>query len=142
MISIAEYKKSFFDRKAVQQSVDHAGRKVLSKFGAFVRTRSRRSIRKRKASSQPGQPPSSHTGLLRKFIFFGYDAQAQSVVIGPAKLNHKPGAAPSVLEHGGTAVIERRGKKQRVSIAERPYMAPAFEQERPQLPKLWQDSVK
>jgi hypothetical protein len=142
MISIAEYKKSFFDRAAVQQSVDKAGRKVLSKFGAFVRTRAKTSIRKRKPSSAPGQPPSSHVGLLKNFILFGYDAEAKSVVIGPAKLNQKRGEAPMVLEHGGTAVIERWGRKRRVQIAARPYMAPALEQERPQLPKLWQDSVK
>jgi hypothetical protein len=142
MISIAEYKKSFFDRDAVQRKVDKAGIKVLSKFGSFVRTRAKTSIRKRKASSPPGQPPSSHVGLLKKFILFGYDAQAKSVVIGPAKLNQNAGEAPMVLEHGGKAVIERWGRKRRVRIAARPYMAPALEHERPQLPKLWQDSVK
>src|SRR5690606_6172596 len=49
----------FFDRKAVTSRVDKATRKVLSRFGAFVRRTARSSIRKRKKTSQPGSPPSS-----------------------------------------------------------------------------------
>ena len=66
-------KKMFFDAKAVISRVDAATRKVLSRFGAFVRTGAKHSIHKRKAVSQPGEPPSSHVGLLRKLIYFGYD---------------------------------------------------------------------
>jgi len=59
---------------------------VLSKFWAFVRQRARTSIRKRKGTSQPGSPPYSHVGLLRKFILFAYEPARQSVVIGPVLL--------------------------------------------------------
>ena len=52
-----------------------------------VRTTARHSIHKRKRTIAPGEPPSSHTGLLRRFIFFGYDRERRSVVIGPARLN-------------------------------------------------------
>ena len=67
----------FFDRQRVM-SGDRATRKVFSKFGAFVRQTARSSIRKRKSISEPGQPPSSHTGLLKRNIFFVF-APAPSV---------------------------------------------------------------
>jgi len=139
-------KEMFFDCKAVRSAVDRTARRVLSRFGAFVRRAARSSIRKRKRASAPGEPPSSHTGLLRRFIFFGYDAGKRSVVIGPARLNQKVGDAPHALEHGGmsTVVEGLRGKrrKRKIKIAARPYMGPAFEQEKPKLAAMWRDSVK
>ena len=137
-----EIKKLFFDRQAVISKVDTATRRVLSKFGAFVRRSAKSSIRKRKKAAPPGQPPSSHTGLLKKFIFFGYDAARQSVVIGPTRLNQKGrGEAPPLLEYGGKATLVRRGKKKRVTYQARPYMGPAFEKEKPQLPAMWRGSI-
>ncbi|RLF32862.1 MAG: hypothetical protein DRN08_06135 [Thermoplasmata archaeon] len=141
-----DVKAFFFDRKAVRSAVDRTARRVLSRFGAFVRRAARSSIRKRKRTSAPGEPPSSHTGLLRRFIFFGYDAGKRSVVIGPARLNQKIGDAPAALEHGGTSTViegmRGRRRKRRVRIKARPYMGPAFEQERPKLTAMWRDSVK
>ena len=139
-------KQMCFDRKAVMGAVDRATRKVLSKFGAFVRTDARHSIRKRKAISEPGNPPSSHVGLLRKLIYFGYDRGRRSVVIGPQRLNQKVGDAPHALEHGGTSTVidglRGRRKKRRVRIAARPFMGPAFEREKPKLPAMWASSIK
>jgi len=139
-------KQMFFDRNAVTSAVDRATRKVLSRFGAFVRTGARHSIRKRKCVSAPGEPPSSHTGLLRSFIFFGYDHGRRSVVIGPQRLNQKVGDAPHALEHGGLSTVVEglrgRRRKRRVKIAARPFMGPAFEREKPKLPALWAKSVK
>ena len=138
-----EIKRMFFDRQAVVSKVDAATRRVLSRFGAFVRRSAKSSIRKRKKPAPPGQPPSSHTGLLKKFIFFGYDAARQSVVIGPTRLNQKGrGEAPPLLEYGGKATLVRRGKKKRVTYQARPYMGPAFEKEKPQLPAMWRGSVR
>lgn len=138
-----EIKRMFFDRQAVVSKVDAATRRVLSKFGAFVRRSAKSSIRKRKKPAPPGQPPSSHTGLLKKFIFFGYDADRRSVVIGPTRLNQKGrGEAPPLLEYGGKATLVRRGKKKRVTYQARPYMGPAFEKEKPQLPAMWRGSVR
>jgi hypothetical protein len=76
-------KGGFFDRDKVKRAVDAGTRKVLSKFGAFVRQRAKTSIRKRKGTSPPGSPPYSHVGLLRRFILFAYNPQRKSVVIGP-----------------------------------------------------------
>jgi len=135
-------KALFFDTKAVRSKVDAATRRVLSRFGAFVRRAARSSIRKRKKVSSPGHPPSSHTGLLKRFIWFGYEPGRRSVVIGPARLmQNGRGDAPRLLEYGGTTMLERRGKRRRARVEPRPYMGPAFEKEQKQLPALWRDSV-
>ena len=120
--------KLFFDQKKIIRAMDRATRQALSKAGAFVRRTAKSSIRKRKRKSAPGEPPSSHTGKLRRFIFFAYEAQAQTVVIGPAKLTSvmSEGAAET-LEHGGVSKIVRRRKgkpaRKRVKIAARPFIS-------------------
>lgn len=141
------FKAGFFDRKAVTNSVDKATRKVLSKFGAFVRTRARRSIRKRKGVSMPGGPPHSHTGRLRNFIFFAYDQFRRSVVIGPARLNAVASRTTlPALEYGGKSVVReggrRSGRTRTINVKARPFMGPALEAERPKLPAMWRDSVR
>ena len=138
-----EIKQLFFDREAVTSRVDPATRKVLSKFGAFVRRTAKGSIRRRRKAAPPGSPPSSHTGLLKKFIFFGYDPEQRSVVIGPTRLDRRgQGEAPSLLEYGGQTTLVRWGKRERATYRARPYMGPAFEKEQPKLPAMWRDSVK
>jgi len=138
-----EITKLFFDKKAVRDKVDAGTRRVLSKFGAFVRRTARSSIRKRKKTSSPGSPPSSHIGLLKKFIFFGYEPAKRSVVIGPVRLSQKGrGEAPSLLEYGGSTKVEHRGKRKRAKVRPRPFMGLAFEKEQPKLPAMWRDSVR
>ena len=144
---IDEIKGLFFDSAKVQAATSRAERNVLSRFGAFVRRTARSSIRKRKGPSEPGQPPSSHTGLLKRFIFFAYEPERRSVVIGPVRLNQKVGDAPAALEHGGPSKVvsgNRRRKRQvrTITIRPRPFMGPAFEAERPKLSAMWANSVK
>ena len=142
-LSFKSAKSGFFDRKAVLSATDRATRRVLSRFGAFVRTTARSSIRRRKSVSKPGKPPTSWTGLLKKFLFFSFDRERRSVVIGPVRLNNSGGEAPRLLEHGGAATRQdRRGKRRRVTYASRPYMGPAFEKEQPKLPEMWRDSIR
>jgi len=135
-------KQLFFDSPKVINAMDKATRKVLSRFGAFVRRTAKGSIRKRKKSSAPGMPPSSHTGLLKRFIFFGYDLSRKSVVIGPERLNAKNTDAPHTLEYGGTTTLAGRDSKRRIHIQQRPYMGPAFEKEKPKLPSMWKNSIQ
>lgn len=138
-------KDLFFDRQKVVRAVDKAKRHVLAKAGAFIRLTARRSLRTRAGSAPPGQPPHSHTGLVKRFILFGYEPGSDSVVVGPARINRTTDA-PHTLEFGGTTAIERgrkgKGRKRKVRIAQRAYMGPALEKERPKLPKLWAGSVR
>lgn len=142
--------KWFLDAPAVVNAVDKATRRVLSRFGAYVRRTMKTSIRQSKKTSAPGSPPRSHAGLLKKFIFFAFDPASWSVVIGPERLNAKVGNVPEVLEHGGrntVATYRRRGRKRLVSkrtvnIKARPYARPALEKEQPKLPAMWADSVR
>lgn len=92
----------FFDDKAILRAVDKGTRKALSKWGAYVRSDARRSLRKatkKKPASRPGEPPRIHTGELKRFLFFAYDLGTKSVVVGPQRLA-KIGSAPEALEYG------------------------------------------
>lgn len=132
-------KSMFFDRKTIRNKIDPRTRKVLSKFGAHVRQTSKRSIKKRKGTSKPGRPPFSHSGTLKRFIFFGYDTTKRSVVIGPVIAPGKSGKAPSALEHGGTVTLPTGN---RANVQPRPFMGPAFQKEIKTLPSLWASVIK
>lgn len=140
-MKLDQAKGLFFDRAAVTNAASRAERKVLSRFGAFVRREARNSIRRRRKISEPGKPPSSHTGLLKRNIFFVHEPNRSSVVIGPVLLN-KGTDAPALLEHGGTAVRTKRNKRVRMTYRPRPYMGPAYEKEKPKLPQMWRDSIR
>ncbi len=140
-------KSMFFDAKAVKSAVDMATRKVLSRFGAFVRQRAKGSIRSRKAISRPGRPPSSHVGTLKRLIFFGYDAGKKSVVIGPATFNGRTDMELLEQDHVAGTVRrirrkDRKGKTVSMTYKSRPFMGPAMAAESPKLPDMWRDSVK
>jgi hypothetical protein len=145
MLTFKAAKSNFFDRAKVTSAVDRATLRVLSRFGAFVRTRARSSIRKRRRPSVPGTPPSSHTDLLKRFLFFSYEPERKSVVIGPAKLNSVVDPdAPPALEYGGRSTVEGRrgGPRRRITVRPRPFMGPALKAELPGLPAMWRDSVR
>ena len=145
---IIQFKKMFFDSKEVVAATDKAARSVLSKIGAFIRREAKSSIRpggKKHKASLPGQPPRSQTGLLKRFIFFGYDTSAQSVVVGPAKLGGVKGKdAPHTLEYGGSTEASSFYAKntKRVNIVARPFMQPALNKNLPKLPAMWANSIK
>ena len=88
---------SFFDRDAVIEELSELEWVVFSKFGAYLRQRAMTSIRKgnkKGDASAPGTPPRSHDvragkngrakHLLRAMLFFGYDLDAKTLVVGPA----------------------------------------------------------
>ncbi len=104
------FKLLFFDTKEVKSRVSEATRKILSKFGAFVRQTAKQSIKTKTTTSKPGQPPHSHTGALKRFIFFGYDKAKESVVVGPTKLAKK-GNAPEALEKGGASIKRKNPRR-------------------------------
>lgn len=163
-------KDFFFDKQAVKSRMSKANRKALSKAGAFIRRRARSSLRRRKKTSQPGQPPSVHStdGVATlKNILFAYEPLSESLVVGPVRLNQKvflgpdlgDGTVPQVHEFGASAKIRevkvghrwftgvrrvRPGQPVRVRAVrypERPFMGPALEAERDQIPSAWAGSL-
>ena len=130
----------FFDRPKVKRAIDRTRRPRLSRAGAFVRTRARSLIRRRRGVSRPGQPPSSHEGTLKRLIFFAFELVSQSVVIGPAlkSSGNRTTPAPELLEKGGA--VTRDGR--RFNYKARPVMGPALENEADNFPELWRDSVR
>lgn len=165
--SVADVKKSFFDADRVLKSMDRAVARSLSRFGAFVRTKARTSIRYRTDPAPPGRPPSAHKTVtrlktnrkgvtkrqasspLRDLIYFAYDKDARSVVIGPVIFpSARRKGTPERLEYGGSGVGTRRvpGSRKRVAATfryePRPFMHPAFESELPKALESLRDSMR
>lgn len=124
-------KDNFFDRLKVKEKVEKGTRNALAKIGGFIRTNSRRRIRKARRmkpdelsdaqraaweasgkdrkklplkSSEPGQAPRERRGGLRSGILFAYDSHSKSVVTGPARFNFLS-EAPEDLEKGGASEL-------------------------------------
>lgn len=154
--------ENFFDRDHVIAAMDETTLKALSKAGAFIRQRARTSMRRRKRPSEPGQPPSVHSGELREYLFFAWDASSRSVVVGPA--GFKNSDVPNLQEFGGVRTNQRertirvvapgqgpRGRRteartlragEPIVYPKRPYMAPALEKELSRVPSLFQNAVR
>lgn len=142
-IEIAESKR-LLDR------MNASARKALTLQGIDIRRTARKSMKTGKDGrpSSPGSPPHRVTGLLADFLIWKYDGNVASVVIGPALLdgskNTNP-TIPEILESGGTEMATvKRGKewnRQPVSIAARPYMAPALERSQAKLSEFWSKSL-
>ena len=117
--------------KALKTATTRGICSALGRFGSYTRRSARSSIRKRKKISAPGAPPSSHTDALRAGIMYAVDREKLTVVVGVPK---GKSSAPAVLEHGG---IGKDGKFYRA----RPFMAPAFEQQKKNITKLFKNCI-
>jgi hypothetical protein len=116
-----EIRDMFFDRLAVQNRLDKAEQRELSRIGAFIRRRARSILRRRKRTSAAGEAPSVHSKDNRaslKNILFGYDPTIHGVVIGPVRLNQVNRtdgggriSVPSLMEFGGRLTIEQEQLK-------------------------------
>jgi hypothetical protein len=123
--------KAFLNTELIQKQMDRAAARILMQAGGFIRTTARRSMRRRKASSGPGEPPAAHAGQLRDLLFFAWDSAARSVVVGPILFAGRSAGqrprVPTILEGGGTTTLEdRRGRQKTARFQARPYMQPAF----------------
>jgi hypothetical protein len=131
--------------------VGRANAKNLSRAGSFIRTSARSSLRRRKRSSPPGEPPSVHSRdrvATLKNIWFVFDPGARSVVVGPLKLSGSRleggdrATVPALHELGGSAFVGKRQRRRRARYAPRPFMGPAMERELPKFEGLWANSVR
>lgn len=160
--SIGRVRSNFFDRPAVMAAMDRATHFVFAKFGAFVRQRAisiqlrkhvrsfgvRSKVKNMAGTSNPGEPPYVHTGLIVKHIEFEYSWIRKSVIIGPLLLRGKKTPdALNALEYGGNSVVWNRRANgryvmRRTQVRARPFMHPAFENELPKLPGMWAEAFR
>jgi len=103
MITFA-VKKWFFSEARVMARLAPAEREYLERLGSWIRLTAQRSMRYRKRPSDPGQPPSAHResgALLRQHIYYAFDPQTRTVVVGAQVFNMREGwNVPWVQEHG------------------------------------------
>lgn len=120
------WKLQFFDSPSVIKRIEAKERRVLSKAGAFIRTRARSSIRRKKRPtkgkrrgrrqyrSAPGKPPFSWQQPGLKDIIFVVDPRTKSVSIGPIPFNGgSMKDIPGTLEQGGPTEIRESRYKDR-----------------------------
>jgi hypothetical protein len=149
----AKVTRTKLNDRAALQALDKAVRRWAFQAGAYVRKVMQSSIKDSDKPSRPGQPPHSHTGILRRFIRFAVIAQEEKVIIGPKKLPSKVGQQPRVLEFGG--VSETKGKggrdvqgrftksvRKTSQRAARPFARPALLKSIPRTRSMWRDSIK
>ena len=113
--------------KAAKASVD-----VLRRMGAYIRRAAQSKVRQSRNPSQPGEPPHTRRGALKRGILFGVDRRTNSVVVGPSI--RFVGTSMQAHEFGGGYKRERYPK--------RPLMGPSLRESAPHLAKMWENAVK
>lgn len=120
-----------FDEDGLVARIVRASRDILRRAGAYVRRVAQRKVATSPRPSQPGHPPHSRKGLLKRAILFGSDGD-RSVLVGPGF--NFVGESASAHEFGGKYRRERYPK--------RPLMGPALKETAPHVAKMWRDAVK
>ena len=120
-----------FDEDGLVARIVRASRDILRRAGAYVRRVAQRKVATSPKPSQPGRPPHSRKGLLKRAILFGSDGD-RSVLVGPGF--NFVGESASAHEFGGKYRRERYPK--------RPLMGPALKEAAPHVAKMWRDAVK
>lgn len=121
---------AFLDNPKIQKYLDQKTKKVFVRFGGTVRKTAQFSMRSRKGTAPAGQPPYAHKKkLLRKLLFFSYDVNTKTVVIGPVRIERTMDQhIPKLMEEGGKVAKETRsGKIVTLDYTPHPFMQPAFE---------------
>lgn len=144
---VAKVKSLFFDRKRVLDAVGKAAAKSLGKVGGKIRLTAQRSMRYRKSvpkkapwggwyvpGSPKGTPPFARKDtkrgpLLRKMLFYAYEPERLSVIIGPAGMSAKFGTntVPHVQEFGGRISRMVPVKRKRPGRKASPAQSAAFQ---------------
>lgn len=103
--------------KAAQRAREGSLRSV----GYLISNIAKQKIQRSKQKSQPGEPPTTRRGLLRKAIRYAVAANQKSVVVGPAY--SEAGTAGEAHEHGG--------RYKGGIFPQRPFMGPALQEALP-----------
>ncbi len=139
-----------FDASTILWPTDKFVKKLLHKFGGYVRRTQMNSMKRSKIGplgapvpSQPGQPPRRKPGKnpdIKDTVFYYVDPTRKECVIGMVLLRNKSSSGqpmPGVLEYGGVAVVRTgrwskktgnagRGMKA-IAVQPRPSAVPAFQ---------------
>ena len=112
-------KHYFFDKEIIKRKLTKAERKALSRHGASIRKEAKSSMKTKPIGqhSPPGQPPFRHnvTGaLLWRHLYFLYNPQSSSVIVGPEKLSGHKGDAPHTQEYGNYTITRPIGLNRKV----------------------------
>ena len=113
--------------RAAKASVD-----VLRRMGAYIRRAAQSKVRQSRNPSQPGEPPHTRRGALKRGILFGVDRRTNSVVVVPSV--RFVVTSMQAHEFGGCYKRERYPK--------RPLMGPSLRESAPHLAKMWENAVK
>lgn len=140
-------------RQKDRQSIRKPPRKTLKSMTPDERRRFRiqQAMAKRDGRSAPKKPmvehgapeghaPFDRTGLLRQHIYYAYDHDTDSVVVGAALLKDTDGGedVPQTIEEGGVAEITYGSHKgRRVQLGARPHTTPAYEKMKPKISRMW-----
>lgn len=93
--------KTHFDSKLLKKKVDQASFRSLGHASGAIRLTARRSIRRSKKPSQPGKPPHTPTGALKRVIRYAVDSQKTEAAIGA--VNEYSKTIWHLHEFGGTS---------------------------------------
>lgn len=116
VLDVRFFARAFFDTEGVVRRLSAGERRLFVRYGGAVRTIARRSMRpggKKYATARPGEPPRTHEGSLRRLLFFAYEPDAHTVVIGPALFSARSKAGggktvPELMERGGSVPANGR----------------------------------
>jgi phage gpG-like protein len=100
----------------LKRKVNDATFRSLGQAAGTIRVTAKRSIRKRKKPSNPGSPPSSPTGMLRRVLRYEVDLEKKEAVIGP--VNEIAGRIWNLHEFGGVVTKRRKLKRHRFKVGE------------------------
>jgi hypothetical protein len=105
-----------FDSRKLQRKTEQATFRSLRHAGGAIRLTARRSIRRRKKPSQPGTPPHTPTGHLKRVFRYEVSTDKTNVRIGP--VNEFAGKIWNLHEFGGKAKGRRLLKAHRFQVGE------------------------
>ena len=123
---------SRFDRRKVRRRAAEGSIRSLGHAGAALRLTARRSIRRSRRTSRPGQPPHTRRGQLKRALRYAVEKERERVLIGPTY---------SVVGRSARA-HEFGGRYRRETYPKRPFMGPALMKIRSRLPRMWADSIR
>jgi len=154
---LKEFKGSFFDRPGVKAALDPMEHRFLNRFGFLVAERAKMLMvdAPKGVYSPPGFAPFAHVGLLRKMLYWAFDTESWSLIVGPSLLRggnspYVNFTVPEVLEYGGNPVrrgpgggtVSARGVIRIYHYEARPYVRPAYQSVLRQQQEIWDYSLR